>query len=177
MRRHAASYIPPIEPYQSRFLAGVRNSRDLLRRKRQPRRQAGRVSCTAAPAPAPIRRARQFFDPQHYRIVVFDQRGCGRSRPSASLDREHHLALGGRHRTAAQTFRASSAGWCSAAPGAARLGARLRGGSTRSESRSWYCAVYFLLRYAEIRWFYQHGASDIFPRRLGNLTVISIPCR
>src|SRR5882672_10726629 len=31
------------------------------------------------------KRARQFFDPQHYRIVVFDQRGCGRSRPSASL--------------------------------------------------------------------------------------------
>src|ERR1700730_9165483 len=31
------------------------------------------------------RRARQFFDPQHYRIILFDQRGCGRSRPSASL--------------------------------------------------------------------------------------------
>ncbi len=31
------------------------------------------------------KRARQFFDPRHYRIVVFDQRGCGRSRPSASL--------------------------------------------------------------------------------------------
>jgi proline iminopeptidase len=31
------------------------------------------------------KRARQFFDPNHYRIVVFDQRGCGRSRPSASL--------------------------------------------------------------------------------------------
>src|SRR6195256_5558555 len=31
------------------------------------------------------KRARQFFDPQHYRIIVFDQRGCGRSRPSASL--------------------------------------------------------------------------------------------
>ena len=31
------------------------------------------------------KRARQFFDPQHYRIVVFDQRGCGRSRPNASL--------------------------------------------------------------------------------------------
>ena len=27
---------------------------------------------------------RQFFDPQRYRIVVFDQRGCGRSTPHAS---------------------------------------------------------------------------------------------
>jgi proline iminopeptidase len=27
---------------------------------------------------------RRFFDPQRYRIVLFDQRGCGRSRPHAS---------------------------------------------------------------------------------------------
>lgn len=29
---------------------------------------------------------RQFFDPEHYRIVLFDQRGCGRSKPHASLE-------------------------------------------------------------------------------------------
>ena len=29
---------------------------------------------------------RRFFDPEHYRIVLFDQRGCGRSRPSASVE-------------------------------------------------------------------------------------------
>lgn len=29
---------------------------------------------------------RRFFDPNHYRIVVFDQRGAGRSRPFASVD-------------------------------------------------------------------------------------------
>ena len=27
---------------------------------------------------------RRFFDPQRYRIVLFDQRGCGRSTPHAS---------------------------------------------------------------------------------------------
>ena len=30
-------------------------------------------------------RMRRFFDPQRYRIVLFDQRGCGQSRPHASL--------------------------------------------------------------------------------------------
>ena len=30
-------------------------------------------------------RMRQFFDPTRYRIVLFDQRGCGKSRPHASL--------------------------------------------------------------------------------------------
>lgn len=28
---------------------------------------------------------RRFFDPGHYRVVLFDQRGCGRSRPTASV--------------------------------------------------------------------------------------------
>ncbi len=28
---------------------------------------------------------RRFFDPRHYRIVVFDQRGCGRSKPFAEI--------------------------------------------------------------------------------------------
>ena len=30
-------------------------------------------------------RMRRFFDPERYRIVLFDQRGCGKSRPHASL--------------------------------------------------------------------------------------------
>ncbi|MCV2882067.1 prolyl aminopeptidase [Actibacterium sp. XHP0104] len=29
---------------------------------------------------------RRYFDPKEYRIVLFDQRGCGRSRPHASVD-------------------------------------------------------------------------------------------
>jgi len=28
---------------------------------------------------------RRFFDPQHYRIILFDQRGCGRSKPHADV--------------------------------------------------------------------------------------------
>jgi proline iminopeptidase len=29
---------------------------------------------------------RRYFDPLHYRIILFDQRGCGRSRPHASVE-------------------------------------------------------------------------------------------
>jgi proline iminopeptidase len=29
---------------------------------------------------------RRYFDPAHYRIILFDQRGCGRSRPHASIE-------------------------------------------------------------------------------------------
>ena len=29
---------------------------------------------------------RRYFDPEHYRIILFDQRGCGRSRPHAGVE-------------------------------------------------------------------------------------------
>lgn len=32
---------------------------------------------------------RRFFDPSHYRIILFDQRGCGRSRPQGALSDNH----------------------------------------------------------------------------------------
>ena len=28
---------------------------------------------------------RRFFDPKHYRIVLFDQRGCGKSTPNGEI--------------------------------------------------------------------------------------------
>ncbi|TPR54697.1 prolyl aminopeptidase [Metamycoplasma neophronis] len=36
---------------------------------------------------------RQFFDPQHYRIILFDQRGCGQSIPSACIEQNTTLDL------------------------------------------------------------------------------------
>jgi proline iminopeptidase len=107
------------------------------------------------------KRARQFFDPRHYRIVVFDQRGCGRSRPSASLIENttwHLVADIERLRKHLGIER-----WL------------VFGGSWGSTLALAYAEAHpervtelvlrgiFLLRYAEIRWLYQHGASEIFP--------------
>ncbi len=36
---------------------------------------------------------RRFFDPSKYRIVLFDQRGCGQSTPHSALDNNHTQAL------------------------------------------------------------------------------------
>ena len=44
----------------------------------------------------------RFWDPSRYRVVLFDQRGCGRSTPHASLERNTTLASGQRHRNAAR---------------------------------------------------------------------------
>ena len=75
---------PPIEPY---------DDGDARRRRRQPRvlgglRQPGtasrRSSSTADPDQDARPGARRYFDPDRYRVVLFDQRGCGRSTPHAS---------------------------------------------------------------------------------------------
>ena len=47
-----------------------------------------------------MRRCASFFNPKRYRIVLFDQRGCGKSQPVREPRRQHHLAPGLRHRGA-----------------------------------------------------------------------------
>ena len=75
---------------------------------------------------------------------------------------KHHLASRRRHRAAARASQASSAGRCSAAPGAPRSRSptprRTPSGSTELVLRG-----IFTLRRAELEWFYQEGCSWIFP--------------
>jgi proline iminopeptidase len=104
---------------------------------------------------------RCFFDPEAYRIVVFDQRGCGRSTPAASLEQNTTWDLVEdmeRIRTHLGIDR-----WV------------VFGGSWGSTLSLAYAEAHpdrvsalvlrgiFLLRPHEIRWFYQEGASFIFP--------------
>ena len=106
---------------------------------------------------------RRFFNPRRYRIVLFDQRGCGKSRPHASLVanttwdlvddierlREH---LGIRHW---QVF-GGSWGSTLALAYAQRHPRRV----TELVLRG-----IFLLRRSELEWFYQDelGAASLFP--------------
>ncbi|HNN91594.1 MAG TPA: prolyl aminopeptidase [Pseudomonadota bacterium] len=104
---------------------------------------------------------RRFFDPSAYRIVLFDQRGAGRSRPHASLEdnttwhlvadmeqlRQHlgidkWLVFGGSWgSTLCLAYAETHPEHC--------LGLILRG--------------IFLLSRRETQWFYQDGACQIFP--------------
>ncbi len=107
------------------------------------------------------KRARQFFDPHHYRIVVFDQRGCGRSRPSASLieNTTWHLVADIerlRKHLGIERWLVFGGSWGSTL-------ALAYAEANPERVTELVLRGIFLLRYAEIRWFYQHGASDIFP--------------
>lgn len=106
---------------------------------------------------------RRFFDPQRYRIVIFDQRGAGRSTPHAELidnTTGHLIADIERIRLTLgiQRWIVFGGSWGSTLALAYAqahpeqvLGLILRG--------------IFLARLQDIEWFYQAGASRIFPDR------------
>ncbi len=104
---------------------------------------------------------RRFFDPSRWRMTLFDQRGCGRSRPHALL--EHNTtwdliadieALRERLGVEAWTVFGGSWGSTLALAYAATHPERVRGLILRGV---------FLLTRRELDWFYQHGASMMFP--------------
>ena len=108
-------------------------------------------------------KSRCFFDPKHYRIVIFDQRGCGRSRPHASLveNTTWHLVADMeklRERLEIDRWQVFGGSWGST------LG--LAYAETHPDRVSELIVRgIFLLRRWEIDWFYQEGASFIYPDR------------
>jgi len=104
---------------------------------------------------------RRFFDPAAYRIVLFDQRGCGKSTPHASLEDNTtwHLvadmeALRGH--LGIERWQVFGGSWGStlALAYAEAHPERVTGLVLRG---------IFMLRKQEIDWFYQQGASALFP--------------
>ncbi|MCG8561495.1 MAG: prolyl aminopeptidase [Hyphomicrobiales bacterium] len=104
---------------------------------------------------------RRYHDPAHYRIILFDQRGCGRSTPHAELEGNSTWALV----EDMERLRAHL--------GVERW--QLLGGSWGSTLSLAYAQTHpdriaelilrgiFTLRRRELEWFYQEGCSWIFP--------------
>lgn len=104
---------------------------------------------------------RRFFDPARYRIILFDQRGCGRSTPYASLvdNTTWHLvadmeAL--REHLKIEKWQVFGGSWGSTLA----LAYAEKHPDRVSEL---VLRGIFLLRKWEIDWFYQDGAGAIFP--------------
>ena len=76
---------PPIEPTASGFLA-VDAGHDLYWEVCGNPRGIPALFLHGGPGGGCSATSRRFFDPSHYRIILFDQRGCGRSTPTGSLE-------------------------------------------------------------------------------------------
>ena len=103
----------------------------------------------------------RFFDPKRYRIILFDQRGAGRSTPHASLNENTTQDLIADVEKLRERLNIEK--WV------------IFGGSWGSTLALVYAQTHpekviglvlrgiFLCRPRDINWFYQHGASEVFP--------------
>lgn len=151
---------PPIQPYQKGNLK-VSDLHSIYYEQSGNPQGKPVVVLHGGPGGGSAPMYRQYFNPEKWRIVMFDQRGCGRSTPYAEL-RENNtwnsvadIEQLREHLNIEQWF-VFGGSWGStlsiayAQTHPARcLGLVLRG--------------IFMLRPQELSWFYQSGASNIFP--------------
>jgi len=103
---------------------------------------------------------RRFFDPERYRIVLFDQRGCGKSTPHASLEDNTTWDLVAdieklREQLGIERWLVFGGSWGSTLA--------LAYAETHPERvKELVLRGIFLIRKSEIDWFYQRGASAIY---------------
>lgn len=104
---------------------------------------------------------RRFFDPKKFRIVLFDQRGAGKSTPAAELRENTTWDLVSdiekiREHLGIQKWMVFGGSWGSTLA--------LTYAITHPEKvQHLILRGIFLCRPSEIHWFYQHGASEIYP--------------
>ena len=104
---------------------------------------------------------RRFFNPELFKIIVFDQRGCGRSKPHASLKNNTtwHLVSDMekiREKLGIEQWLVFGGSW-----GSTLSLAYAQAHPTRVSEL--VLRGIFMLRKKELDWFYQEGASKIFP--------------
>jgi proline iminopeptidase len=75
---------PPITPYESGWLEVGQGHRVYWEQCGNPQGQPA-LFLHGGPGGGCSDKSRRLFDPQRYRIVLLDQRGCGRSTPHASI--------------------------------------------------------------------------------------------
>lgn len=106
-------------------------------------------------------RHRRFFDPKHYRVILMDQRGCGKSQPHASLQDNTTWDLVSdiekiREYLGIKKWLVFGGSW----------GSTLALAYAETHPQSVQALVLrgiFLCRKEEIDWFYQKGCDLIFP--------------
>ena len=153
------SLYPPIEPFNSGYME--RDGHQIYYEQCGNPNGKPAVFLHGGPGGGGSIAVRRFFNPEKYNIVIFDQRGCGRSMPHGCLENNTTWDLVDdiealKNMLEIETWLVFGGSW----------------GSTLSlaYSQTYPSSVsemvlrgIFMLRKKELDWFYQEGASKIFP--------------
>jgi proline iminopeptidase len=151
---------PPIEPFKSGMLDTGDGHQIYWELSGNPQGRPA-VFLHGGPGSGCSPDHRRLFDPERYCVLLFDQRGCGRSRPHASLDNNttwHLVADIERLRVllGVEQWLVFGGSWGSTLA--------LAYAQTHTERVSGLIVRgIFTLRREELRWYYQEGASWLFP--------------
>ena len=151
---------PAIKPYATRQLK-VDDVHDLYVEECGSRDGIPVLFVHGGPGAGCSEQSRRYFDPQKYRIVLFDQRGCGRSTPHAELTQNNTSLLVSDIESIREALNIEQ--WL------------LFGGSWGSTLSLVYAQAHpervsglilrgiFLAREQDLHWLYTEGASRVFP--------------
>ena len=157
-KRHG--YYPPLEPHYSGRLP-VTDGHELYFEESGNPHGKPVVFLHGGPGGGTEPKQRRFFDPKSYRIVLFDQRGCGKSTPFASIENNTTWDLVADIEALRKHLKIEA--W------------QVFGGSWGSTLALAYAQTHpdrvtelvlrgiFLLRKSETDWFYQRGCDAIWP--------------
>ena len=158
-RKDRLNLYPPIEPYVQGRLA-IAGHEIYYEQCGNPNGQPALI-VHGGPGGGSNPTMRRYHDPSRYRIVLFDQRGCGRSTPYASLEENTTWDLVAdierlRCHLGIERWQLLGGSWGStlALAYAQKHPDRVTGLILRG---------IFLLRRRELEWFYQEGCSWIYP--------------
>ena len=85
-QKRAVHYLyPPVEPFDQRMIDAGQGHRIYSEQSGNPN-GIPVIVCHGGPGGGSSPAMRRYFDPHVFRIILFDQRGCGRSRPYASCE-------------------------------------------------------------------------------------------
>ena len=150
---------PPIEPYESGY---IKKCKHVIYYEQcgNPKGKPA-IFLHGGPGGGCGALSRRFFNPKKYRIILFDQRGCGRSKPHTCLEDNSTWHLIEDIESIREKLKINK--WL------------VFGGSWGSTLAIAYAQKHpenvsqmvlrgiFMLRQKELEWFYQYGASEVYP--------------
>ena len=160
-QKRAVQYLyPPIDPYDQQMLDVGQGHRIYVEQCGNPD-GVPVVVLHGGPGGGCSPAMRRYFDPEYYRIILFDQRGCGRSRPHASVTHNSTWHLVSDIELIRQTLDIDA--WIVFGGSWGATLSLIYAESYPDRVRHLVLRGVFLMTQSELDWFYGGGAGKFWP--------------